>query len=262
MLARGPRVPAAANGGQAAVNAPLVASRAGSRALGAAPRRCPRPPRVAAPEQPLAQAPHPQRQQQHPHHTQQQQQLGGLPSLGRPSPAALLQEIVAPVAADMDALAAGLRDTVGDRHPVLRAAAEQIFGAGGKRLRPMIVLLMARATAEMGGLRCAPQAGGARGGGEGPRPRALERPRAPRQRAAPRPARRPRRALSHAGRAARMHAPHGSAAGGAKHLASPRRRRGARPVPSPARRGPPPPHPPPPLRRRRAAAAARPLRRP
>jgi all-trans-nonaprenyl-diphosphate synthase len=75
-----------------------------------------------------------------------------LPSLQRPTPAQLLQEIVAPVGEDMRVLNANLRAIVGDRHPMLLAAADQIFGAGGKKLRPMIVLLMARATAELGGL--------------------------------------------------------------------------------------------------------------
>lgn len=78
-----------------------------------------------------------------------------LPRLERPSPSQILQEIVDPVAADMDTMNQNLRSIVGDRHPMLMAAADQIFGAGGKKLRPMIVLLMARATAEMAGLRCA-----------------------------------------------------------------------------------------------------------
>jgi hypothetical protein len=62
--------------------------------------------------------------------------------------------ILAPVAADMEAMNANLRAVVGDRHPMLVAAAEQIFGAGGKRLRPALVFLVARATAELMGLRC------------------------------------------------------------------------------------------------------------
>jgi all-trans-nonaprenyl-diphosphate synthase len=45
-----------------------------------------------------------------------------------------------------------LVDVVGKRHPLLRAAADQIFSAGGKRLRPLIVLLVARATYTMHGL--------------------------------------------------------------------------------------------------------------
>jgi geranylgeranyl pyrophosphate synthase len=46
-----------------------------------------------------------------------------------------------------------LRNVVGNRHPMLMAAADQIFGAGGKKLRPMLVFLVARATAQLAGLR-------------------------------------------------------------------------------------------------------------
>jgi len=67
--------------------------------------------------------------------------------------ASLLQEIVAPVAGDMEQMNRNLRTVVGSRHPMLVAAADQIFGAGGKKLRPMVVFLVARATAELGGLR-------------------------------------------------------------------------------------------------------------
>jgi all-trans-nonaprenyl-diphosphate synthase len=73
--------------------------------------------------------------------------------LQRPTPSQLLAEIVDPVQADMEAMNASLRNIVGERHPMLLAAADQIFGAGGKKLRPMIVLLMARATAELSGMR-------------------------------------------------------------------------------------------------------------
>lgn len=66
--------------------------------------------------------------------------------------AALLQEIVAPVRGDLEQMNTNLRNVVGDRHPMLRAAADQIFGAGGKKLRPVIVFLMARATATLGNL--------------------------------------------------------------------------------------------------------------
>jgi len=64
----------------------------------------------------------------------------------------LLAGIVAPVQADMVQLTQNLQDVVGNRHPMLRAASEQIFGAGGKRLRPVIIFLVARATAELYGL--------------------------------------------------------------------------------------------------------------
>ena len=62
-------------------------------------------------------------------------------------------EILAPVREDMEQMAVNLRNIVGDRHPLLLAAADQIFGAGGKKLRPAIVFLVARATAELMGLR-------------------------------------------------------------------------------------------------------------
>mmetsp|Transcript_2004 Transcript_2004/g.5908 ORF Transcript_2004/g.5908 Transcript_2004/m.5908 type:complete len:431 (+) Transcript_2004:217-1509(+) len=63
-----------------------------------------------------------------------------------PSPTSI-SDIVEPVAADMEQMKANLMSIVGERHPMLRAAAEQIFGAGGKRLRPMAIFLIARATA-------------------------------------------------------------------------------------------------------------------
>lgn len=65
-------------------------------------------------------------------------------------------EILAPVVADMQQLTVNLRSVVGERHPMLMAAADQIFGAGGKKLRPAIVFLVARATCELAGLRCGP----------------------------------------------------------------------------------------------------------
>ena len=64
-------------------------------------------------------------------------------------------DILQPVREDMETLAGNLRTIVGKRHPLLMAAAQQIFGAGGKKLRPAIVLLMARATAKLAGMRCA-----------------------------------------------------------------------------------------------------------
>jgi all-trans-nonaprenyl-diphosphate synthase len=60
----------------------------------------------------------------------------------------------APVAADMKKMNENLLNVVGDRHPMLMAAAQQIFGAGGKKLRPMLVFLVAHATAKAGGLTC------------------------------------------------------------------------------------------------------------
>lgn len=62
-------------------------------------------------------------------------------------------EILGPVREDMNQMAENLRNIVGNRHPLLLAAADQIFGAGGKKLRPAIVFLVARATAELMGHR-------------------------------------------------------------------------------------------------------------
>lgn len=42
---------------------------------------------------------------------------------------------------------------VGAENPVLMSAAEQIFSAGGKRMRPALVFLVSRATAEFVGLK-------------------------------------------------------------------------------------------------------------
>ena len=63
-----------------------------------------------------------------------------------------IQDIKAPVEMDMNVCRQNLVDVVGKRHPLLRAAADQIFSAGGKRLRPLIVLLVARATYSMHGM--------------------------------------------------------------------------------------------------------------
>lgn len=62
-------------------------------------------------------------------------------------------EILAPVQADMNQLTVNLKSVVGERSDLLKAAADQIFGGGGKKLRPAIVFMVARATAQMGGLR-------------------------------------------------------------------------------------------------------------
>ncbi len=54
--------------------------------------------------------------------------------------------LLAPVEADLQVLTENLKKLVGARHPILYAAAEYLFGAGGKRVRPAIVLLISRAT--------------------------------------------------------------------------------------------------------------------
>ncbi len=54
-------------------------------------------------------------------------------------------EILQPVELDLEALLLDLRSLIGAGHPILQAAAEHLFSAGGKRLRPGIVLLISRA---------------------------------------------------------------------------------------------------------------------
>ncbi|XP_057460329.1 solanesyl diphosphate synthase 2, chloroplastic-like [Actinidia eriantha] len=57
------------------------------------------------------------------------------------------------VADDLLTLNKNLQSIVGAENPVLMSAAEQIFGAGGKRMRPALVFLVSRATAELVGLK-------------------------------------------------------------------------------------------------------------
>jgi all-trans-nonaprenyl-diphosphate synthase len=54
--------------------------------------------------------------------------------------------LFSPVEADLCMLTDNLKSLIGARHPILYAAAEYLFGTKGKRLRPAIVLLVARAT--------------------------------------------------------------------------------------------------------------------
>ena len=54
--------------------------------------------------------------------------------------------IFAPVDTDLRILTENLQKLVGARHPILGAAAEHLFEAGGKRIRPALVLLVSRAT--------------------------------------------------------------------------------------------------------------------
>ncbi|HIK12547.1 MAG TPA: solanesyl diphosphate synthase [Oscillatoriaceae cyanobacterium M33_DOE_052] len=54
--------------------------------------------------------------------------------------------IFSPVEADLQLLTENLKNLVGARHPILYAAADHLFGAGGKRIRPAIVLLLSRST--------------------------------------------------------------------------------------------------------------------
>ncbi|MGC1308035.1 MAG: solanesyl diphosphate synthase [Phormidesmis sp.] len=58
--------------------------------------------------------------------------------------------LFSPVEADLALLTDNLKNLVGARHKILYAAAEHLFGAGGKRIRPAIVLLLARAVVPQG----------------------------------------------------------------------------------------------------------------
>jgi all-trans-nonaprenyl-diphosphate synthase len=61
-----------------------------------------------------------------------------------------IADLLAPVKDDLQLLTQNLKDLVGASHPILHAAAEHLFEAKGKGLRPALVLLTAKAT--MGGL--------------------------------------------------------------------------------------------------------------
>jgi all-trans-nonaprenyl-diphosphate synthase len=60
--------------------------------------------------------------------------------------------LLAPVEDDLLLLTENLKNLIGARHPILYAAAEHLFGVKGKRLRPAIVLLAAKATMPNGEL--------------------------------------------------------------------------------------------------------------
>lgn len=57
-----------------------------------------------------------------------------------------MEALVEPVVADLELCRQNLLRMLGHRHPMLMAAASQIFSGGGKQLRPLIVLLVAKAT--------------------------------------------------------------------------------------------------------------------
>jgi len=64
-----------------------------------------------------------------------------------------LETLFEVVADDLQRLNDNLLSIVGAENPVLISAAEQIFSAGGKRMRPGLVFLVSRATAELAGLK-------------------------------------------------------------------------------------------------------------
>lgn len=56
------------------------------------------------------------------------------------------QNIFSLIESDLDRLNSNLKCMVGARHPVLNAASEHLFAAGGKRIRPILVILVAQKT--------------------------------------------------------------------------------------------------------------------
>nr|SCW22998.1 Prenyl transferase [Nemalion sp. H.1444] len=58
------------------------------------------------------------------------------------------QYLFTPIENELKSLNKNLQSMVGARHPVLNAASEHLFSAGGKRLRPAIVMLVAQCTTE------------------------------------------------------------------------------------------------------------------
>jgi all-trans-nonaprenyl-diphosphate synthase len=65
---------------------------------------------------------------------------------------ATVAELLQPVESDLETLLSDLRNLIGAGHPILQAAAEHLFSAGGKRIRPGIVLLLSRALSTDGTL--------------------------------------------------------------------------------------------------------------
>lgn len=73
-------------------------------------------------------------------------------SLGTPTPI-LVSSLLDAVSDDLQILNKNLKSIVGAENPVLISASEQIFGSGGKRLRPALVFLVSRATSQLGGFK-------------------------------------------------------------------------------------------------------------
>ncbi|KMZ57954.1 solanesyl-diphosphate synthase 2, chloroplastic [Zostera marina] len=74
-------------------------------------------------------------------------------SVGTPTTPISVSSLLDTVSADLQTLNKNLKSIVGAENPVLISASEQIFGAGGKRLRPALVFLVSRATSQLGGFK-------------------------------------------------------------------------------------------------------------
>ena len=82
----------------------------------------------------------------------EQRQLQGLFAAGGAQTAAPLEEsvpqlndVLAPIAADVQAVDAVIRERLASDVSLINTIADYIIGAGGKRLRPAVLLLLARA---------------------------------------------------------------------------------------------------------------------
>ncbi|ONK68154.1 uncharacterized protein A4U43_C05F8070 [Asparagus officinalis] len=76
----------------------------------------------------------------------------GKNSIAAPSSPVLVSSLIEVVSEDLKRLNKNLKSIIGEENPILVSATEQIFGAGGKRLRPALVFLVSRATAQLAGL--------------------------------------------------------------------------------------------------------------
>nr|YP_009244787.1 prenyl transferase [Pyropia pulchra]AMK97029.1 prenyl transferase [Pyropia pulchra] len=61
---------------------------------------------------------------------------------------AISSSLFYPIEKELYSLEKNLRAVAGTRHPILYAAAKHLFDAGGKRIRPALVFLVAKATSE------------------------------------------------------------------------------------------------------------------
>jgi len=69
----------------------------------------------------------------------------GLSVIGLDGPIPELRTVLAPIAADMQAVDAVIRERLNSDIALVNTISDYIIGAGGKRLRPAVVLLVARA---------------------------------------------------------------------------------------------------------------------
>jgi len=69
-----------------------------------------------------------------------------------------LKEVGRPVAAELEGVKSRLKGLVSDKHPAVQVAAGKVFAAGGKLIRPLLTLLIARASTSQKGSLLDPKA--------------------------------------------------------------------------------------------------------